>query len=280
MQPALPDSRLILTIKAFQIAEALDVKRCRAEFPGVKLTAAAPQELFYRRRSEDSGVERPSDGYLYLMDYGVVIFAGYEEPEMRRLIERLRPYTQGPLDAAAGSAGVSEDLRVHADSSEAVFGFNDIHLPSFNEDVLRIIMLYVGQSAALDHYEAAVDGMLKESAGFSRELARHGRLKTSRRNVQRFIGRTLAIRNRIVDNLYIMDAPDITWENEYLDKIDRGMKKTFDIVERFRSIDLQLREIKESLELYAELLQFRHSNMLEWIIIALFLIEVINLFRH
>ena len=137
---------------------------------------------------------------------------------------------------------MGEDFRVHADVQELAFAYNDIHLPAFNADVLRIIMLYVGQSAALDHYEVVVDRLLAEAGKFAQELERYGRLKTSRRNVQRFIGRTLAVRNRLVDNLYIMDAPDITWENEYLDKVDRGMKKTFDIAERFRSLDYQLRE--------------------------------------
>jgi uncharacterized Rmd1/YagE family protein len=261
------DSRHILTVRAFQIAEGLDIKRCRAELED-NTVAATPKELFSRIKSAGG------EGYLYLMDYGVVIFAGVEDEDMAKYLDRFQPFTENPLDKRMG-----EDFRVHADAQEATFGYNDIHLPAFNEDVLRIVMLYVGQSAALDYYEAAIDRMLAESAQFAGELERHGKLKTSRRNVQRFIGRTLSIRNRIVDNLYIMDAPDITWESEYLDKIDRGMKKTFDIVERFRSLDLQLREIKESLELFAELLQFRLSNTLEWIIIALFLIEVINLFR-
>ena len=110
-----------------------------------------------------------------------------------------------------------------------------------------------------------------------RRLACTGR--SSKRRVQMFIGRILAVRNRMVDNLYIMDAPDITWENEYLDKVDRAMKKTFDVAERFRSLDYQLRENKENLELFAELLQFRKSNMLEWIIIGLILVEVIQIFK-
>jgi required for meiotic nuclear division protein 1 len=266
------DSKHILTIRAFQIAEAIDIKRCRAEFPG-DLVASAPQELFYRRKAapQDGSGER-EEGYLYVMDYGVVIFAGHGDAEMGALIDLLQGFCAGTLDKRMG-----EDFRVHADVPDLVFGYNDIHVPAFNEDVLRIVMLYVGQSAALDHYEALVDRMLAESGRFSRELELHGRLKTSRRNVQRFIGRTLTVRNRMVDNLYIMDAPDITWENEYLDKIDRGMKKTFDIFERFRSLDYQVREIKENLELFAELLQFRQSNMLEWIIIAFFAIEILNL---
>jgi uncharacterized Rmd1/YagE family protein len=208
------------------------------------------------------------------MDYGVVIFAGHGDAEMTAVLDRLHPFCENALATRVG-----EDFRVHADVQELAFTFNDIHLPAFNSDVLRIIMLYVGQSAALDHYEAVVDRLLAEGGRLAQELERYGRLRTSRRNVQKFIGRTLATRNRLVDNLYIMDAPDITWENEYLDKIDRGMKKTFDLIERFRSLDYQLRENKENLELFAEMLQFRQSNMLEWIIIALFLIETVNLFR-
>ncbi|MDB5103191.1 MAG: hypothetical protein JWP91_880 [Fibrobacteres bacterium] len=269
-----PDPRHILTIRSFQIAEGIDIKRCRNEFPG-ELVTAAPGELFYRRKAASpEGTGEREDGYVYVLDYGVVTFAGHGEAEMSALLDKLQEFCETPLATRMG-----EDFRVHADVQELAFTFNDIHLPAFNSDVIRIIMLYVGQSAALDHYEAVVDRMLAEAGKIAQELERFGRLKTSRGNVQRFIGRTLSIRSRLVDNLYIMDAPDITWESEYLDKIDRGMKKIFDIAERFRSLDYQLRENKENLELFAELLQFRQSNMLEWIIIALFLIETVNLIR-
>jgi uncharacterized Rmd1/YagE family protein len=271
MAQTAPEARQTLTIRAFQIAEAIDLKRCRAEFAG-DLVAAAPGELFYKRKAANPEGGERQDGYVYVMDYGVVTFAGHGDAEMDAVIGTLGPYLEIPLDRR-----MSEDFRVHPQAPELAFGYNEIHLPAFGADVLRIIMLYVGQSAALEYSEAVVDRLLAEAGKVAQELERFGRLKTSRRNVQKFIGRTLGVRNRLVDNLYIVDAPDITWENEYLDKVDRGMKKTFDVVERFRSMDYQLREIKENLELFAEMLQFRQSNMLEWIIIALILIEVVNL---
>lgn len=269
------ETRILLNVRAYQIAEEIDIKRCRAEFPG-DLATTSPGELFYRRKSASPlGPPDAGDvGYLYIMDYGVVIFAGYGEAEAAAIIDRLQPYCQGTLAARMG-----EDFRVHAETQELVLGYNDIHLPTLTPEALRIVMLYVGQSAALDHYEVLLNGMMDETARFSKELEKYGRIKTSQRNVQRFIGRILAVRNRIIDNLYIMDAPDITWESEFLDKVDRGMKKTFDVAERFRSLDYQLRETRESLELFAELLQFRKSNMLEWIIIGLILVEVIQIFK-
>ena len=273
------ENRPLFTVLAFQIAEEIDIKRCRAEFPG-DLAATAPGELFYRRQSASplGPREQASEGYLYVMDYGVVIFAGYEEPEATAIIDRLRPFCQGMVRSPSGKF-LGEELRVHAGAPELAIGYNDVHLPSAGADAIRIVMLYVGQSAALDYYEDIVNRIMDETAGFARDLEKYGRLKTSRKNVQRFIGRILAVRNRIIDNLYIMDAPDITWESEYLDKVDRGLKKALDVAERFRSLDYQLRDIKESLELFAELLQFRQSNLLEWIIIILILIEVVQIFK-
>lgn len=274
-----PEIRPVYTVRAYQIAEEIDIKRCRAEFPG-DLAATSPGELFYRKKSASplNADARAEDGYLYVMDYGVAIFAGYGEAEAGAIIERLLPFCQGHLSGPAGLAP-GEEFRVHLGAQDLVLDFNDIHLPVLSPEAMRVVMLYVGQSAALDHYEAILNRMMDETARFSKELERYGRIKTSQRNVQRFIGRILAVRNRIIDNLYIMDAPDITWENEFLDRVDRGMKKAFDVAERFRSLDYQLRETRESLELFAELLQFRKSNMLEWIIIGLILVEVIQIFK-
>jgi uncharacterized Rmd1/YagE family protein len=47
------------------------------------------------------------------------------------------------------------------------------------------------------------------------------------------------------------------------------MKRTFDLQERFRNIEDELGIIKENLELFKDIMQHRHSNLLEWIIIIL-----------
>ncbi len=54
--------------------------------------------------------------------------------------------------------------------------------------------------------------------------------------LKKYIGRTLNLKNRISANLYIFDSPEETWENENLNKLDIGLKKTFDLQARFRTI--------------------------------------------
>ncbi len=97
-------------------------------------------------------------------------------------------------------------------------------------------------------------------------------------NLKKYIGRTLNIKNHITANLFIFDSPEETWEDENLNKLDDGLKKTFDLQARFRTILEGLGIVKENLELFKDILQYRNSTLLEWIIIILILVEVLNLF--
>ena len=73
------------------------------------------------------------------------------------------------------------------------------------------------------------------------------------------------------------DSPEETWEDENLNKLDIGLKKIFDLQSRFRTIQEGLGIVKDNLELFKDMLQYKNSVFLEWIVIILILVEVINL---
>ena len=77
--------------------------------------------------------------------------------------------------------------------------------------------------------------------------------------------------------MYIFDSPEETWEDEELNKLDQGLKKTFELQARFRNVQEGLAIVKENLDLLKDLLQNRNSARLEWIIIVLIMVEVVNL---
>jgi uncharacterized Rmd1/YagE family protein len=94
----------------------------------------------------------------------------------------------------------------------------------------------------------------------------------------RYIGKTLLLKNRITENLYIFDAPPETWDDENLNKINNELKRTFDLQERFRNIQEGLNIVRDNLELFRAMLQYRNSNMLEWVVLILILVEVLDIF--
>jgi uncharacterized Rmd1/YagE family protein len=138
-------------------------------------------------------------------------------------------------------------------------------------------MLNVSQSVALDYYSEQTNKLLEETNSHTKSLERIGRLDISGKSLKKFIGKTLLLKNRILENLYIFDSPPETWENENLNKIDLGLKRTFDLQERFRQVSEGLQIVTDNLELFKDLLQYRNSTLLEWIIIILILVEVLNL---
>jgi required for meiotic nuclear division protein 1 len=54
------------------------------------------------------------------------------------------------------------------------------------------------------------------------------------------------------------------------------LKRNFDLQERFRNVSEGLAIVKDNLELFKDILQYRNSVFLEWIIIVLITIEVIH----
>ena len=88
----------------------------------------------------------------------------------------------------------------------------------------------------------------------------------------------LNIKNQISENLYIFDAPDITWESESLNQLHLALKQTFDLKDRYRYIYERTAIIKDDLELFKDIMDHRESSKLEWIIILLIFVEVVDLF--
>jgi uncharacterized Rmd1/YagE family protein len=130
---------------------------------------------------------------------------------------------------------------------------------------------------ALDQYHAVSENLLTEIKGFTRDLEHTGKLNISRKNMLKFIGKALNTQNDIADNIYIFDAPELVWDDEYLDSLHKGLMKHFDLRVRFSEIEYTLRIIEDNLSVFREISQHRESNILEWIVILLILVEVLNL---
>jgi len=251
-----------MLVLSYQIADSIDIKLFKATFKAEILYNDA-DELFYRTRSE---------AYIYVFKYGVVCFLNYDEVQIAEFLQLISPYCKNIFDQA-----LSEEFVIQTNAPENRIGFNKIELVRTDNDIVRLIMLNVSQSVALDYYSEQTKKILEETNYHTQILEKRGKLDISGINLKKYIGKTLNLKNRIAENLYIFESPPETWENEDLTKIDLGLKKTFDLQERFRNITEGLQIVKDNLELFRDLLQYRKSHLLEIIVIALIFVEVLNL---
>lgn len=255
---ALPPMKL----SAIRIANQLDLKGIKA-FLQVKPLADSSSELFY-------GLGE--DKYQYFFNYGVVVFSGHTEEEMKLTISTIQPFVKSPSNWLRDDNVISV-----RDGSTLLFEFDQVIVNHIDDKVIRIGMFTLAQSVALDHYHQTSEHLLTEIRGFTNHLEATGKLKINRRNMMKFIGRALNTQNDIADNIYIFDAPEMVWDNEYLDGLNKGLMKHYDLRVRFSEVEYTLRIIEDNLRVFREISAQRESNLLEWIIILLILVEVFDL---
>jgi uncharacterized Rmd1/YagE family protein len=254
----------IIKLSAFIVANQLDIKSIKSFFE-IKPLADSSSELFY---------SFGPDKFQYFTNYGVVAFSGYSEVEVKYAIKTIQPFQKDQLNQSLGD---EFQVRVTA-GSDIIFNFNEVVVGRVDERIIRIAMLHLAQSVALDFYNSISEGLLEEIKTFTHRLESTGKLKIGRKNMMKFLGKALNTQNDIAENIYIFDTHDLTWEDEYLDKLYQGLIKHFDLRMRFSEIEYTLKIIDNNLTVFREISHQRESSLLEYIIILLILVEVFDLF--
>ncbi|KIC93290.1 RMD1 family protein [Flavihumibacter solisilvae] len=250
-------------VHAYQLADSIDIRQFRTAFTA-ELFHSDADELFFKI---------DTDKFIYVFKYGVVSFLNHSEIEMSAFIQLISPFCRHILPVR-----LSDEFDIDTNAGRLHFGFDKVSIPKRDVEMLRLIMLHVSQSVALDHFESLTGLLMEEANRHTQSLEVRGRLELSGIRIKRYIGKALNLKNRIAENLYIFDSPEETWVDEELNTLDLGLKRTFDLQSRFRTIEKRLGILKENLDLFKDLLQYRNSVVLEWIIILLIFVEVINLF--
>jgi uncharacterized Rmd1/YagE family protein len=248
---------------SYQVADSIDIKSIKPVIDA-SLIYKDSSELFYYLAGSR---------YLYIFRYGVVSFFNYEPEEISSFFEFLTPYCKNFFQD-----NFSDELLVETNAAQNKISHNKIEIESETPQVLRMIMLNVSQSVTLDYYSFQTEKLLEETNYHTQLLEKKGKLAISGTKLKKFIGKTLLLKNRIAENLYIFDSPPETWEDEQLDRLHNELKKSFDLQDRFKDVSEGLEIVKDNLELFKDILQYRNSSLLEWIIIILIAIEIINFF--
>ncbi|WP_053976157.1 RMD1 family protein [Mangrovimonas xylaniphaga] len=251
------------TVIAYQIAAAIQIRECRNRL-GWRLLFSDSDELFYRVAETK---------FFYIFQYGMVSFFNMSSQEIEDALEKIKPFCRDFMDDR-----ISEEVEVVIQSGILKVEFEQVILPEINSEMVRLVMLNASQSVALNRYSEITEELLIETNRHTQYLETNGKLDISGNKLKRFIGKVLNIKNRISENLYIFDAPIITWENEQLNKLNYDLKQSFDLKDRYNLIHDRIEIIKENLELFKDIMDHNESSRLEWIIIILIVIEVVDLF--
>ena len=248
---------------ALNIADSIDVKGLKNSFQG-KLITSTSTELFYKTAENK---------YVSIFNYGVVAFSNHTEQEVTSVLSSIDKYVSNKQEQ------LSETIQVEFKDKPGIDYENEIlSVPmKYNHDQLfRIVLFDLSQSVALDYYSGIAEKLLEEVKSLSAQLEEKGKISLSKKAMMKFIGKSLNTKNKIADNLYVFDSPDITWENEKIDKIHKLLARTFDLTSRFKEIEYTFTMIDNSLEIFKDNYEHQHATFLEIVVIIMIFIEILQ----
>ena len=249
---------------AMHVAQSLDIAQCATLSLG-QLLFGDRDELFYRNQ----------EGYLYLFKYGIISYYNIPETTVNQIKLQLKEFATG-----WGVSDFEDSIPLKLTTNPVVkrVKTNEVELKEDNQEGIRLTLMHLAQSVALDYYANLSEQIMKETRMHTTNLELHGKLDIGGKKLKRHIGHVLNINNQISENLYIFDSHEVTWEDVSLDYLDQDLKRLFDLKERYRTIKEQGAIIKENLSLFKDIMDHKESSRLEWIIIILILVEVLDLF--
>jgi uncharacterized Rmd1/YagE family protein len=253
-----------IKITAYQLGQNINIKALKAAYVGSAYYSSTTE--VYIKKGETS--------FIYVQNYGEVAFSDCDEDTIHQFTEFVKGYVDAPV--LSGKEYKEEFVIVVNPGQPLLFDYNSIQVPEINADVIKIALLNVSQSVVLDYFTEISQHLLSETGVFTRELEQRGKLSISKTRLMKFIGKTLQTQNRIIDNLYFLDAPDTVWDMEYLSEINTGLSGIFHLKTRFREVEYTLKIIDNNLRTFAQLVQHRDSNKMEVIIILLIFFEILN----
>lgn len=256
-----PDSTRRYLFHAYHLTETLKLKDIDRLFD-ISARIQSATRLVYQEGEES---------FFFIYRFGSVIFFNVEPTRQTAIIERIKM-----LIGQKPEMLTSEEFAVEIKPGEkAQVGFERATLDRLSIERTELLAFILAQSTALEYFEIKVDDLLRKTGDIGHVLRQKGRLAHSAGDIKRFIGHCITTKQDLVASLYLLDKPDETWDDQFLDNLYRDAVDMFEIKDRYKTIDYKLRMTQESLELISELLQYRNANYLEWAIIILIAVEIV-----
>ncbi|XP_028159123.1 required for meiotic nuclear division protein 1 homolog isoform X5 [Ostrinia furnacalis] len=130
------------------------------------------------------------------------------------------------------------------------------------------------QSARLGAWESRLEALAAAVRQHSSLMERHGAANVDKKEIVRKLGELFSLRHQLNVESDLLDTPDLYWEQEQLERIYSSTVACFTIARRTRVLNERLAHCVELLELVSQWAADRHHVRLEWMIIALILVEV------
>ncbi len=201
--------------------------------------------------------------------YGAVVHWNVSSEQQAKLHQLLLDHAENRLTTT------EEDLFTFALNCPSTRIIED-HIEIESSDPILIFALSQGmaQSIKLASFEANAITTINNTNYIPKSLAENGRIKLSRHKIAKIRGQLFLTKSDIILNYDLLDTPEFFWEYPEYEAFYSITAKYLEIIPRTQVLSKKLETIHELFVMLADEQKYRHSTILEWIVIWLIAFEV------
>jgi uncharacterized Rmd1/YagE family protein len=251
-----------MEVKAIHLGKKLLVREIQANL-GLKPSLNDPLTFEYS-----------TNKYVVALKYGVCVFWGFSQGEMNEFNTLIAPYIVDKFDTPS-----EENIIVNISDKDEIKS-NEIGFKKMSLERIGILSLVLSRSIALDFYDMEVEKALSENEIIMKSFMEKGKTNQSSKRLIQKIGFAMNIRHQTVTQMAFLDKPDLTWEDESLDKFYKNLAEYYELDDRYEVLDDKLETIFRNVEFISDYITARRTFAAEVIIIILIAVELVIFFAE
>jgi required for meiotic nuclear division protein 1 len=225
-----------------------------------------------QRGVEHTLVAKIGEGSVMATKFGTISFMGMDSEGIARLLGALRLKNADAFEEHY----IFQDYSVVLDESlEMPFKVtnSEVVLRNSDDTLLSIIALVVSQSVGLEKFEQSLDDKLAKTKFYLKEEMRFS--IAQRKKLLAFASNLASLRQDLIVDLYLLDKPNITWDDEVAEHLYNKLSDLFELKDRFTITEYKLTLIRDEISFMMDVINHKNSEFLEIIIIVLIAFEIV-----
>ncbi len=251
--------------------------RVETKYLGEKIDLKKFQEVVkkyhFLNRDHPLIMELLDGQYVALTKFGTVTFWNVSDRLAHDFTAELAPFIKNSHHH--GRYHDSLDVHVGSEIETEKVSFEEAYLKDLDIEKMKIISYVSAQSVALDRYEDEIDERLVELGKVVDNLKDSGDARYTQKGLLQQVGHTLSVKQSAVSNLSLLDKPDAAWEREEIEKLYDHLRDAYELRDRFDILNEKIDFLSENNTTLLDVVSSQRSNLLELVVIALIIIEIV-----
>lgn len=215
--------------------------------------------------------EISNDKFIFTTSFGVITFCNFSHVEIKSFLQRLNIKEAEHYQTVL----INQDYPMIIDDKyqKPLIDTYTIKYDKFNKSIASVISLVLSRSVGLEKREKSLENKMQESKKLY-DTIEHIKAK-DRKNLMNFASSIAKERFEILNQLFLLDKPDIIWDDFELESLYNQLALQLELKSRFDVIEYKIAFLKDSVGFITDRVNQKSSEFLEWIIIWLIAIEIL-----